>query len=160
MAYGSLAYGLLTGTFHADMMFDETDWRVEARHAGRAQPVPHHVRPRSFPRATCAAVEELKALAAKYGKTLPQFALRWTLSQPADRTPGWSASAARPRWRKTSARSAGTISAGGHGRDRRDLRPSTTPSPSRRAGWRTIRQPEAVASIEEEAPCRFNASRR
>jgi aryl-alcohol dehydrogenase-like predicted oxidoreductase len=29
------------------------------------------------------AVEELKALAAKYGKTLPQFALRWTLSQPA-----------------------------------------------------------------------------
>jgi aryl-alcohol dehydrogenase-like predicted oxidoreductase len=32
------------------------------------------------------AVEEVKALAAKYGKTLPQFALRWTLSQPAVHT--------------------------------------------------------------------------
>jgi aryl-alcohol dehydrogenase-like predicted oxidoreductase len=32
------------------------------------------------------AVEEVKALAAKYGKTLPQFALRWTLSQPAVQT--------------------------------------------------------------------------
>jgi len=29
-----------------------------------------------------AAVEELKPLAAKYGKTLPQLALRWTLSNP------------------------------------------------------------------------------
>ena len=27
-------------------------------------------------------VVELKRLAAKYGKTLPQFALRWTLSNP------------------------------------------------------------------------------
>ena len=27
MAYGSLAYGLLTGTFRADMSFDEGDWR-------------------------------------------------------------------------------------------------------------------------------------
>ena len=32
------------------------------------------------------AVEEVKALATKYGKTLPQFALRWTLSQPAVHT--------------------------------------------------------------------------
>jgi myo-inositol catabolism protein IolS len=29
-----------------------------------------------------AAVEELKRLAARYGKSLPQFALRWTLSNP------------------------------------------------------------------------------
>jgi myo-inositol catabolism protein IolS len=35
--------------------------------------------PEHFPR-NLAAVEELKPLAAKYGKTLPQFALRWTLS--------------------------------------------------------------------------------
>src|SRR5207302_2861377 len=28
------------------------------------------------------AVEELKTLAARYRKTLPQFALRWTLSDP------------------------------------------------------------------------------
>ena len=41
--------------------------------------------PDHFPR-NLRAVEELKALAAKYGKTLPQFALRWTLSQPAIHT--------------------------------------------------------------------------
>jgi len=29
-----------------------------------------------------AAVEELKRLATKYAKSLPQFALRWTLSNP------------------------------------------------------------------------------
>jgi len=27
MAYGSLAYGMLSGTFHAGMSFDENDWR-------------------------------------------------------------------------------------------------------------------------------------
>ena len=37
--------------------------------------------PEHFPR-NLAAVEELKRLAAKYGKSLPQFALRWTLSNP------------------------------------------------------------------------------
>jgi myo-inositol catabolism protein IolS len=37
--------------------------------------------PEHFPR-NLAAVEELKGLAAKYGKSLPQFALRWTLSNP------------------------------------------------------------------------------
>ena len=33
-----------------------------------------------------AAVDELKRLAAKYGKHLPQFALRWTSSNPVVRT--------------------------------------------------------------------------
>ena len=37
--------------------------------------------PDHFPR-NLAAVEELRPLAEKYGKTLPQFALRWTLSNP------------------------------------------------------------------------------
>jgi aryl-alcohol dehydrogenase-like predicted oxidoreductase len=37
--------------------------------------------PDHFPR-NLAAVEELKRIAAKHGKTLPQFALRWTLSNP------------------------------------------------------------------------------
>ena len=27
MAYGSLAYGMLSGTFHAGMQFEESDWR-------------------------------------------------------------------------------------------------------------------------------------
>jgi aryl-alcohol dehydrogenase-like predicted oxidoreductase len=41
--------------------------------------------PDHFPR-NLRAVDELKVLAAKYGKTLPQFALRWTLSHNAIHT--------------------------------------------------------------------------
>jgi aryl-alcohol dehydrogenase-like predicted oxidoreductase len=41
--------------------------------------------PEHFPR-NLRAVEELKTLADKYHRTLPQFALRWTLSQPAIHT--------------------------------------------------------------------------
>jgi aryl-alcohol dehydrogenase-like predicted oxidoreductase len=37
--------------------------------------------PEHFP-CNLRAVEDLKRLAAKYDKTLPQFALRWTLSNP------------------------------------------------------------------------------
>jgi aryl-alcohol dehydrogenase-like predicted oxidoreductase len=33
MAYGSLAYGMLSGTFHAGMQFEESDWRSKGRHA-------------------------------------------------------------------------------------------------------------------------------
>ena len=49
MAYGSLAYGMLTGAFHADMLFDETDWRSKRGMLGATQPVPHHVRAGPFP---------------------------------------------------------------------------------------------------------------
>ena len=81
MAYGSLAYGMLSGTFHAGMAFDEDDWRSKRRQSGRPQSVPHHVRARAFP-AQPGRGRGVEALAAKYGKTLPQFALRWTLSNP------------------------------------------------------------------------------
>src|SRR6202035_350215 len=79
MAYGSLAYGLLTGTFHADMEFDEADWRSKRGALGSLNLFRTLFGPDHFAR-NLAAVEELKALAAKYTKTLPQFALRWTLS--------------------------------------------------------------------------------
>jgi aryl-alcohol dehydrogenase-like predicted oxidoreductase len=81
MAYGSLAYGMLTGTFHADMQFDETDWRSRRGRMGVINLFRTLFSPESFPR-NLHAVEELKALAAEYHKTLPQFALRWTLSHP------------------------------------------------------------------------------
>ena len=83
-------------------------WLARLRHAHRHVPCRHAVRrdrlaleaaarsaalnlfrtmfgPDHFPR-NLRAVEELKALAAKYGKTLPQFALRWTLSHTAIHT--------------------------------------------------------------------------
>jgi myo-inositol catabolism protein IolS len=81
MAYGSLAYGMLSGTFHSGMSFDESDWRSKAGNLGSLNLFRTLFGPEHFPR-NLAAIEELKSLAAKYGKSLPQFALRWTLSNP------------------------------------------------------------------------------
>jgi aryl-alcohol dehydrogenase-like predicted oxidoreductase len=82
MAYGSLAYGVLSGTFHVGMQFEETDWRWKGGMLGNLNLFRTLFGPEHF-RRNLAAVDELKRLAAKYGKTLPQFALRWTLSNPA-----------------------------------------------------------------------------
>ena len=81
MAYGSLAYGMLSGTFHSGMSFDESDWRSKAGNLGSLNLFRTLFGPEQFPR-NLAAVEDLKRRAAKYEKTLPQFALRWTLSSP------------------------------------------------------------------------------
>jgi len=81
MAYGSLAYGMLTGTFHADMQFDESDWRSRQGNLGSLNLFRSLFGPDHFSR-NLRASEELKALAAEYRKTLPQFALRWTTSNP------------------------------------------------------------------------------
>jgi hypothetical protein len=81
MAYGSLAYGMLSGTFHAGMQFEESDWRSKGGLLGSLNLFRTLFSPEYFPR-NLAAVEELKRLAAKYGKSLPQFALRWTLTNP------------------------------------------------------------------------------
>ena len=81
MAYGSLAYGLLSGTFHADMTFDEGDWRARQGRMGGINLFQTMFGPDHFPN-NIKAVEELKGLAAGYDKSLPQFALRWTLSHP------------------------------------------------------------------------------
>jgi len=80
-AYGSLAYGMLSGTFHTGMWFDENDWRSKGGMLGNLNLFRTLFGPEHFPR-NLEAVEDLKRLAAKYGKTLPQFALRWTLSNP------------------------------------------------------------------------------
>jgi aryl-alcohol dehydrogenase-like predicted oxidoreductase len=85
MAYGSLAYGMLSGTFHADMQFDEADWRSKRGALGGLNLFRTLFGPDHFTR-NLRAVEELKALAAKYHKTLPQFALAWTISQQAVHT--------------------------------------------------------------------------
>jgi aryl-alcohol dehydrogenase-like predicted oxidoreductase len=82
MAYGSLAYGMLAGSFHANMQFDESDWRSRGGNLGSLNLFRTLFGPEHFPR-NLKAVEELKTLATRYRKTLPQFALRWTLSNPA-----------------------------------------------------------------------------
>jgi aryl-alcohol dehydrogenase-like predicted oxidoreductase len=81
MAYGSLAYGMLSGTFHRGMSFDENDWRSKSGNLGNLNLFRTLFGPEHFPR-NLAAVEAVKGLAGKYRKSLPQFALRWTLSNP------------------------------------------------------------------------------
>jgi aryl-alcohol dehydrogenase-like predicted oxidoreductase len=79
MAYGSLAYGMLSGAFHAGMQFEESDWRSRGGMLGNLNLFRTLFGPEHFSR-NLHAVEDLKRLATKYDKTLPQFALRWTLS--------------------------------------------------------------------------------
>jgi len=81
MAYGSLAYGMLSGTFRAGMQFEESDWRSRGGMMGNLNLFRTLFGPEHFPR-NLEAVEDLKRLAAKHDKTLPQFALCWTLSNP------------------------------------------------------------------------------
>jgi myo-inositol catabolism protein IolS len=61
---------------------DESDWRSKGGMLGNLNLFRTLFGPGHFPR-NLAAVEALRHLAAKYGKSLPQFALRWTLSNPA-----------------------------------------------------------------------------
>jgi len=81
MAYGSLAYGLLTGTFSENTDFGNDDWRARRGRMGAINLFQHLFGPEYFPK-NLKVVEDLKSIAAKYGKTLPQLALRWTLSNP------------------------------------------------------------------------------
>jgi aryl-alcohol dehydrogenase-like predicted oxidoreductase len=81
MSYGSLAYGMLSGAFHAGMHFEENDWRSKGGMLGTLNLFRTLFGAEQFPR-NLAAADDLKRLAAKYGKTLPQFALRWVLTNP------------------------------------------------------------------------------
>lgn len=76
MAYGSLAHGLLTGTFTPQTTFAENDWRRNGRAFGLSL-----FTPENFPK-NLAVVEELKTLAARRDKTVLDLALRWVLSNP------------------------------------------------------------------------------
>ena len=76
MTYGSLAHGLLTGAFTKDTKFPEDDWR----HSGKAFSLPlwsPDVLPRNID-----VVAELTEIAAEFGKSSAQLALRWVLSNP------------------------------------------------------------------------------
>lgn len=76
MAYGTLAFGLLSGAFTPATTFVNWDWRSR----GDAFGLPLFQR-EHFHKAL-RVVERLKRLAADYGKTVAQLAIAWLLGQP------------------------------------------------------------------------------
>lgn len=82
MAYGSLAYGLLSGTLDAATRFEKGDWRARGGSLGKINLARTVFGPEHFER-NLRAVEALRAIASGYGKTLPQLALRWVTAHPA-----------------------------------------------------------------------------
>src|SRR5262245_46050564 len=81
MAYGSLAYGLLTGAFTENTDFGSNDWRALADKMGVIKLFEPLFGPENFPRNLRVAAD-LQALAARHGRSLPQLALRWSISNP------------------------------------------------------------------------------
>jgi aryl-alcohol dehydrogenase-like predicted oxidoreductase len=84
VAYGPLAYGLLTGKFTNDTKFPKADWR-----SGELFPDPgdwqRHIdlfHGKQFGR-NLKVVEKLKKIAARREKTVGQLAIAWILSNPA-----------------------------------------------------------------------------
>ena len=77
MAYGTLAYGLLTGAFTRETTFVDWDWRSH----GKAFGLPLFER-ENFEK-ELQVVEQLKALAGRYDKTVAQLAIAWVLDNPA-----------------------------------------------------------------------------
>jgi aryl-alcohol dehydrogenase-like predicted oxidoreductase len=82
MAYGGLSYGLLTGTFTEDHDFGTADWRSRQGNMGAIKVFAALFGPEKF-KDNVRAVNELKEVAARYGKSIAQLALRWATSNPA-----------------------------------------------------------------------------
>jgi len=74
MAYGSLAHGLLTGTWGADKTFGDDDWRKNGANFGISSWGPENLAK------NISVVEKLKTIAADNGKTMPQLAIGWVLA--------------------------------------------------------------------------------
>ena len=77
MAYGSLAFGILSGAFTPETTFVDWDWRSK----GKAFGLPLF-EPENFAK-ELRVVERLKDVAAGYDKTVAQLAIAWVLSHPA-----------------------------------------------------------------------------
>ncbi len=75
MAYGTLAFGLLSGAFTPETRFVDWDWRSR----GDAFGLPLFQREHFLKELR--AVERLKTLAADYGKSTAQLAIAWLLGR-------------------------------------------------------------------------------
>ena len=77
MAYGTLGFGLLSGAFTPETRFEDGDWRS----SGNAFGLPLF-REEEFAK-ELKVVERLKAIAKRYGRSVAQMAIAWTLGHPA-----------------------------------------------------------------------------
>jgi aryl-alcohol dehydrogenase-like predicted oxidoreductase len=77
MAYGTLAYGLLTGAFTPQTTFLEWDWRFK----GKAFGLPLFEREHFVKELRVTG--RLEELAGRHGKSVAQLAIAWVLSHPA-----------------------------------------------------------------------------
>ncbi len=71
LGYSALARGMLSGTYHAGMKFNDGDMRQKNDLKYQGENFVKHL----------AAVEELKEYAKKFGRTVSQLAVRWVLDQ-------------------------------------------------------------------------------
>lgn len=77
MAYGSLAFGLLTGAFTPETRFVEWDWRAK----GKAFGLPLFEREHFLKELR--VTQRLQEFAADHGRTVAQLALAWVTGHPA-----------------------------------------------------------------------------
>lgn len=77
MAYGSLGFGLLSGSFTSSTRFDDGDWR----NTGSAFGLPLFEE-KEFNK-ELKVVDRLKDVAKRYDKSIAQMAIAWTLGHPA-----------------------------------------------------------------------------
>ncbi len=77
IAYGPLAYGLLTGAFDETTTFSDDDWRSGKHGMGAYDEL---FAPEPFPR-NLATVEALRPIAQRRGVALAQLALAWVVHQ-------------------------------------------------------------------------------
>lgn len=78
LAYGPLAFGLLTGTIDQDSTFTSGDWRGAQRAGAWSEEGPFS--PGAFEK-NLDTVERLRPLAARLGVPLATLSLRWALEQ-------------------------------------------------------------------------------
>jgi aryl-alcohol dehydrogenase-like predicted oxidoreductase len=77
MAYGSMAHGLLTGTFTPDTKFADGDWRSKGIIFGQSL-----FTPENFPK-NVAVADQLRVVTARLDTNLPSLAIAWVLRHPA-----------------------------------------------------------------------------
>jgi aryl-alcohol dehydrogenase-like predicted oxidoreductase len=78
LAYGPLAFGLLTGAIREDTTFSDSDWRGGGMGIGNYERL---FAPRARG-ANLAKVDRLRPIADRLGISLAALALRWVIDQP------------------------------------------------------------------------------